>query len=113
LFFGYTTAGGFTFNLSSIIYTASTTISLSGASVTGYLDSSCTQVNGADAVSAETTIAAGTSNASVAGNGLFNDPYYEFDNYVVVNSTGLNHNSTIVIGNTTVTIKLPQGCNIA
>jgi hypothetical protein len=112
LFFGYS-GGTFSISLSSAIYTESTTVSLSGASITGYTDSGCTSVNGADSNTSSMVINAGGTSANSSGNGFFTDPYYQFDNSVYVNSTFLSHNSTIVIGNTTVTIKLPQGCNAA
>lgn len=108
LIFSYS-GGNFNAILSSVIYTASTTIS--AASISGFGDSNCTSANGVDSLSENIVINAGTSSDSAPGTGFFTDPYYQFDDGVTVNGTFLQSNETIVIGNTTVTIILPFGCN--
>jgi hypothetical protein len=108
LFFSYAN-DTFTCSLSSVIYTASTTISY--AAITGYGDFDCTIPNANDSATENIVINAGTSSDSAPGSGFFNDPYYQFDNGVTVNGNFLQDNDTITIGNTLVTISLPFGCN--
>jgi hypothetical protein len=108
LFFSYAN-DTFTCSLSSVIYTASTTISY--AAITGYGDFDCTTPNANDTATENIVINAGTSSDSAPGSGFFNDPYYQFDNGVTVNGNFLQDNDTITIGNTLVTISLPFGCN--
>jgi hypothetical protein len=113
LFVSYGTTGTvstFTFTLTSAIYSADLTIT--SADITGYDSFLCDSINfQTDNLVASVTIASGTTSNSEDGNTPLSTGQYYQMNYIVIDSSFLTHDQTIQIGGTTVTVKLPQGCN--